>query len=137
MEHAVGVPVKASFARATDGGNRTGYDICVHDWPKRINVPRQGLDRQGTGSVRATERGCQVNRYGFSIRTKHGQRVDNILIMAATQVDAERRLRQMYHHCIITECASQRVRQRFEGLDVDTVIGLIRAGGSPQQAGTQ
>ena len=33
-------------------------------------------------------------RYGFNIRTRHGQRVDNILIMAATQDAAERRLRQ-------------------------------------------
>ena len=35
-------------------------------------------------------------RYGFNIRTKTGQRVDNIQIMAASMGDAERRLRQMY-----------------------------------------
>ena len=45
-----------------------------------------------------------VIRYGFNIKTKHGQRVENILIMAATLDDAERRLRQMYHHCEIVEC---------------------------------
>ena len=43
-------------------------------------------------------------RYGFNIRTRHGQRVENILIMAATQTDAERRLRQMYHQCVIVDC---------------------------------
>ena len=69
-----------------------------------------------------------MNRYGFNIRTRHGQPVDNILIMAATQPDAERRLRQMYHQCVIVECQAQSVQRRFEPLDVDSVIGLISAG---------
>jgi hypothetical protein len=78
-------------------------------------------------------------RYGFNIRTRHGQRVDNILIMAATQDDAERRLRQMYHHCVIVECQEQGVPRRFEPLDVDSVIGLISAGAAValHKAGTQ
>ena len=67
-------------------------------------------------------------RYGFNIRTRHGQRVENILIMAATQSDAERRLRQMYHQCVIVDCQTQSVPRRFEPLDVDSVIGLISAG---------
>ena len=67
-------------------------------------------------------------RYGFNIRTRHGQPVDNILIMAATQVDAERRLRQMYHQCVIVDCQAQTVPRRYEPLDVDSVIGLISAG---------
>lgn len=78
-----------------------------------------------------------MNRYGFSIRTKHGQRVDNILIMAATQVDAERRLRQMYYQCVITEVETRGVPRRLEALDVSNVIGLISAGASAQKAGTQ
>ena len=76
-------------------------------------------------------------RYGFNIKTKHGQRVENILIMAATQDDAERRLRQMYHHCVIVECMEQRVPRRLEPLDVDSVIGLISHAASLQKAGTQ
>ena len=76
-------------------------------------------------------------RYGFNIKTKHGQRVENILIMAATQNDAERRLRQMYHHCVIVECMEQRVPRRLEPLDVDSVIGLISHAASAQKAGTQ
>ncbi len=74
-------------------------------------------------------------RYGFNIRTKHGQRVENILIMAATQDDAERRLRQMYHQCVIVECMQQSVPRRFEPLDVDSVIRMISH--SPQQSGAQ
>jgi hypothetical protein len=76
-----------------------------------------------------------VIRYGFNIRTKHGQRVENILIMAATQSDAERRLRQMYHQCQIVECQEQSVPRRLEPLDVEGVIALISR--SAQKASTQ
>jgi len=66
-------------------------------------------------------------RYGFNIRTRSGQRVDNIHIMAASQADAERRLRQMYLRCEIVECREQSVPRRIETLDVEGVIGLISA----------
>lgn len=64
-------------------------------------------------------------RYGFNIRTRSGQRVDNICIMAASQDDAERRLRQMYHHCEIVQCQSEPVVSRHDPLDVEDVIGII------------
>jgi hypothetical protein len=48
-------------------------------------------------------------RYGFNIRTRTGQRVDNIHIMAASMVDAERRLRQMYLMCEIIDRREQLV----------------------------
>ena len=67
-------------------------------------------------------------RYGFNIRTRSGQRVDNISIMAATQADAERRLRQMYDRCQIVECLTQNVARRVDGLDLAAVIELISAG---------
>jgi len=66
-----------------------------------------------------------MTRYGFNIRTKSGQPVDNIVIMAATQPDAERRLRQMYHQCEIVECREQAVAPRVEALDVENVISII------------
>jgi hypothetical protein len=64
-------------------------------------------------------------RFGFNIRTRSGQRVDNICIMAASQADAERRLRQMYHHCEIIHCQSETVSLRNDPLDVEGVIGII------------
>jgi hypothetical protein len=67
-------------------------------------------------------------RYGFNIRTRSGQPVDNISIMAATQADAERRLRQMYDRCQIVECLTQNVARRFDGLDFAAVIEMISAG---------
>lgn len=79
-------------------------------------------------------------RFGFQIRTKTGQRIDNISIVAATQGDAERRLRQMYHHCEIIDCREQAVPRRIDTLDVEGVISLISgaAAGVPsvQKAGT-
>lgn len=77
-------------------------------------------------------------RYGFNIRTRSGQRVDNILIMAATQCDAERRLRQMYHHCEIVDCRERTVPRRVDTLDVEGIIGLISAAplASVQKSGT-
>ena len=65
-----------------------------------------------------------MNRYGFNIKTRSGQRVDNICIMAASRQDAERRLRQMYHHCVIISCNSEVVR-RSGTLDLEGVIGII------------
>ena len=53
-------------------------------------------------------------RYGFSIRTRTGQRVDNISIMAGSLADAERRLRQMYLQCEIVDCREQAVPRRLE-----------------------
>ena len=64
--------------------------------------------------------------------------MENILIMAATQHDAERRLRQMYHHCEIVECHEHAVPRRLDTLDIEGVIGLISAGPpSLHKAGTQ
>ena len=64
-------------------------------------------------------------RFGFNIKTRTGQRVENISIVAGSQRDAERRLRQMYHHCEILECNAQTVPRRVDTLDVEGVIGLI------------
>jgi hypothetical protein len=76
-------------------------------------------------------------RFGFNIRTKMGQRVDNIQIMAATLDDAERRLRQMYLNCEIIERREQSVPRRNDTLDVEHVIGLISAAPSAHKTGTQ
>ena len=73
-------------------------------------------------------------RYGFAIKTRHGQRVENIQIMAGSQPDAERRLRQMYHHCEIIECREQAVPRRVDTLDVEGIIGMISAAAAPAES---
>ena len=73
-------------------------------------------------------------RYGFNIRTRSGQRVENISIMAASLADAERRLRQMYDRCQIVECLTQTVARRVDALDLSSVIELISAAEPPAPA---
>ena len=65
-----------------------------------------------------------MTRYGFNIRTRSGQRVDNICIMASGRDEAERRLRQMYRDCEIIACHAEAVR-RSDSLDLEGVIGMI------------
>jgi hypothetical protein len=81
-----------------------------------------------SAGTRRHQRETFMIRFGFNIRTRTGQRVDNISIMAGSQGDAERRLRQMYLQCEIMDCREQSVPRRVDTLDVERVIGLIAAG---------
>jgi hypothetical protein len=45
-----------------------------------------------------------ITKYGFRIRTRSGLVVDNLLLHGRDEVDAERKLRQMYQHCEILQC---------------------------------
>ena len=74
-------------------------------------------------------------RFGFHIRTRTGQKVENISIVAATQSDAERRLRQMYHHCEIIECSTQAVPRHVDTFDMTGIMGMLTAApaGMPSQ----
>jgi len=76
-------------------------------------------------------------RYGFNIRTKTGQRVDNILIMAACSSDAERRLRQMYTQCEIIERREHQVAGRTEVSDTRASVTRIHAYTAKHKTGTQ
>ena len=70
-------------------------------------------------------------RYGFNIRTRSGQRVENVSIMAPSLADAERRLRQMYDRCQIVECLTQSIGRRVDALDLASVIEMIGAADAP------
>jgi hypothetical protein len=76
-------------------------------------------------------------RYGFNIRTKTGQRVDNILILAASLGDAERRLRQMYVQCEIIERREQTVSGRSEIADARLSAPRADAPVTKRSIGTQ
>lgn len=76
-------------------------------------------------------------KFGFNIRTKTGHKVENIVIMARDQDEAERRLRQMYQECRIIGSSESSTDPRRHPLDVDSVIGLISRHPSVQKAGTQ
>ena len=76
-------------------------------------------------------------RYGFNIRIKTGQRVDNILILAASSTDAERRLRQMYTQCEIIERREQKVAGRSDVAVARASVTRIQAFGRKHRTGTQ
>ena len=44
-----------------------------------------------------------MQKFSFRIQTRSGLTVENLLIHAADQAEAERRLRQMYMYCKIME----------------------------------
>lgn len=75
-------------------------------------------------------------RYGFNIRTKTGQRVDNIQIMAASMNDAERRLRQMYLMCEIIERREQPVLYRSDASDPRAAHARVRIAAVKDKSGT-
>lgn len=66
-----------------------------------------------------------MTRFAFNIKTRSGQRVDNISLLAASEPDAQRRLRQMYQGCEILECHTVSPPRPPDALDMENVIGLI------------
>ena len=77
-----------------------------------------------------------MTRFGFKIRTKTGQRIDNIQIMAASMDEAERRLRQMYLNCEITERREQSVHGRNEVADIRAAGSRVRMAATKDKIGT-
>lgn len=66
-------------------------------------------------------------RYGFTIRTRTGQRIENVSIIAASARDAERRLRQMYLACQILERREVAISRTLEAIGMANVIDLFAA----------
>jgi hypothetical protein len=64
-------------------------------------------------------------RYGFTIRTRTGQRIENVSIIAGSQSDAERRLRQMYIQCEIVGCRERSIPRRYEAANIGHMIDLM------------
>jgi len=67
-----------------------------------------------------------LQKFSFCIQTRSGLTVENLLIHAADQAEAERRLRQMYMHCKIMESkilADTPPRSAMS--DLEGVISLI------------
>ncbi len=70
-----------------------------------------------------------MSRFGFTIRTRGGQRVENIMIIALSRADAERRLRQMYQECSIVECRTFAVPSRLEPR-ADAIVAKLASPGA-------
>ena len=66
-------------------------------------------------------------KFEFSVLTRDGQKVDRILIAGKDQADAERKLRQMYHHCRVIFCEVRQDLQKHpsQTVSVEELLSLI------------
>ena len=64
-------------------------------------------------------------KFGFRIRTRSGLPVENLVVHARDQAEAERKITQMYMHCEIIECRQIAFPVREEGSDLEGIISLI------------
>jgi hypothetical protein len=64
-------------------------------------------------------------KFGFRIRTRSGLPVDNLVVHARDQAEAQRKIAQMYMHCEIIECKQLAAAVREEGSDLEGIISLI------------
>lgn len=45
-------------------------------------------------------------KYDFSLKTRDGHQIVNVQLQGRNLADAERKLRQMYHHCEVLSCTT-------------------------------
>jgi len=65
-------------------------------------------------------------KFDFSVKTRDGQKVESIQIYGKDLPDAERKLRQMYHHCEVTQCKTINLdKTAGQSLDIEEVLSLI------------
>ena len=65
-------------------------------------------------------------KFNFSVKTRGGQTVNNILIAGKDDADAERKLRQMYYHCEITRCeVRQDESKHASAASIEELLSLI------------
>ncbi len=68
-----------------------------------------------------------MQKYNFSIQTRDGQRIVSVVIAGRDQQEAERKLRQMYHHCEVVSCNTNQVEEHktSQVISVEDIITLI------------
>jgi len=65
-------------------------------------------------------------KFDFSVITRNGQKVEGIKIYGQDLADAERKLRQMYLHCEISNSeAVHHDKEVLQSADIDDVLTLI------------
>ncbi len=72
-------------------------------------------------------------KFGLKIRTRSGLPVDNLVVHARDQAEAERKITQMYMHCEILECRQIQTAIRDDATDLDGIISLISRQGDEEK----
>lgn len=67
----------------------------------------------------------EMTKFGFRIRTRGGSIVENLVIQGRDRDEAERKLRQVYHHCVVLEARQIADAAPAEASDFEGVISLI------------
>ena len=67
----------------------------------------------------------EMRKFGFRIRTRGGSLVDHLTIQGRDLEEAERKLRQVYHHCVILESRELEESTPADASDFEGVISLI------------
>jgi len=68
-----------------------------------------------------------MKKFGYTIRTRGGSLVENLVIQGRDEAEAEKKLRQVYHHCTIVK--SRPLEDPVDASDFEAVINLIAAEG--------
>lgn len=68
---------------------------------------------------------AEMTKFGFRIRTRGGSIVENLVIQGRDRDEAERKLRQVYHHCVVLEVRQITDAAPAEASDFEGVISLI------------
>ncbi len=66
-----------------------------------------------------------LTKYSFRIRTRIGLVVDNLMIHGHDELDAQRKLRQIYRDCEILDCVCQRGNVRSPPASLEDVLSII------------
>ncbi len=66
-----------------------------------------------------------MKKFGFRIRTRGGSVVDNLAIQGRDLAEAERKLRQVYHHCVVLETRELQETAAGDASDLEGIISLI------------
>jgi len=67
-----------------------------------------------------------MQKFDFSVRTRDGQNVESIQIYGKDLPDAERKLRQMYRNCEVTQYKTIELDKKIsQSADIEEVLTLI------------
>ncbi len=67
-----------------------------------------------------------MQKFVFSIRTRDGQKVENIVIAGRDKAEAERKLKQMYRYCEVVNCVARSMDGKSQqSMSVEEVLSLI------------
>lgn len=67
----------------------------------------------------------EMKKFGFRIRTRGGSLVEHLTIQGRDLEEAERKLRQVYHHCVVLESRELEEAPPADASDFEGVISMI------------